>query len=99
MAGPSFGSVGNEAIFHMALRDYGRSCSRLFLLMPLNAVHRYLVPKGHLAAIAQKCGVQIDLGGEVPPNMCHVSLTGTMVANSMASYLLQECLQRQGTTI
>jgi len=99
MEGLSFGSVGNEAIFHMALRDYsGRSCSRLFLLMPIDAVHCFLLPKGHLAAIARKCGVQIELGGEVPPNMRHVSLTGTMVANSMASYLLQQCLQRQGLT-
>merc|ERR550534_2796024 len=86
------GGVGaNEAMFRAALSSgiHGGQ-SQLLVLLPAELVQRVLIPRGHLAEIAQRCQVRIDLGADVPPNLRQVSLGGSVVANAMAALFLQE---------
>lgn len=63
--------------------------SRLLLLLPTAAVRDGLVPSGRLQEIARHCQVCIDLGAEVAPASRQVLLRGTVLANSVAAYMLQ----------
>lgn len=82
----------NEAVFRAALCSggAGQPSSQLMILLPAILVHQSLVPHGHLADIAQKCQVRVDLGADVSPGMLQVTLSGPVTANSMAAYFLQE---------
>merc|ERR1712048_1360230 len=95
MGNPAMGAMGlngstNEKAFLAALQSSGINSARLTLLLPTNLVQNILVPRGFMGEIAQRSGAQIDLGSEGPAGMRQVTLTGTMVANAMASLLLQE---------
>merc|ERR1712110_1098811 len=76
------GMGGNEAMFKAALQSslMGQSSAQLLLLLPLDLLQQTLIPQGHLGEIAQKCGIRIDLGGEVQSNACQVALTGPIAA-------------------
>eukprot|EP00747_Dinoflagellata_sp_TGD_P168603 gnl/TRDRNA2_/TRDRNA2_195379_c0_seq1.p2 gnl/TRDRNA2_/TRDRNA2_195379_c0~~gnl/TRDRNA2_/TRDRNA2_195379_c0_seq1.p2 ORF type:complete len:111 (-),score=25.10 gnl/TRDRNA2_/TRDRNA2_195379_c0_seq1:85-417(-) len=86
--------MSQEAIFFNNLQQFtgmaGQMSSQVMVLLPVNLLTNALVPHGHLGDIAQKCNVRIDLGAEVPPNMRQVSIQGTLVANTMVVYFLQE---------
>merc|ERR1712232_1112424 len=84
--------AANEAMFRAALQSTmtSQANSQLFLLLPVDLLQKALVPHGHLADIAQRCQIRIDLGVDVPPNMRQVSFTGSVPANAMAAYFLQE---------
>merc|ERR1712060_620567 len=93
------GMGGSEAMFRAALQGNmgGTVMSQLSLLLPAELLSKSLVPHGHMAEIAQRCGIRIDLGDKVPPDMCQVGFTGSVVANAMAAYFLQErALQYMG---
>merc|ERR1712176_1033689 len=95
MGNPAMGAMGmngstNEKAFLAALQSSGINSARLTLLLPANLVQNILVPRGFMGEIAQRSGAQIDLGDEGPVGMRQVTLSGTMVANAMASLLLQE---------
>merc|ERR1712039_285598 len=101
MAMMGMGGVGaNEAMFKAALQSASMgqpSPSQLVLLIPSDVLQQALVPQGHLGDITQKCGIRIDLGEEVPPNLQQVTFTGSVAANAMAAYFLQErALQYSG---
>lgn len=68
----------------------GPPSSQLSLVMPASLIQQSLVPRGHIADVAQRCCVRVDLGEEVPPSGRVVSLTGTAASNAFAAYLLQE---------
>merc|ERR1719329_1452074 len=68
----------------------GLPSSQLSLVMPASLITQSLVPRGHLADIAQRCSVRVDLGEEVAPGGRVVCLTGTAASNAFAAYLLQE---------
>eukprot|EP00927_Polykrikos_kofoidii_P013364 TRINITY_DN15822_c0_g1_i1.p1 TRINITY_DN15822_c0_g1~~TRINITY_DN15822_c0_g1_i1.p1 ORF type:complete len:550 (-),score=86.02 TRINITY_DN15822_c0_g1_i1:377-1819(-) len=64
--------------------------STLSLLLPGHVIDTTLVPRGHLAEVAQRCGVRIDVGPvAVAPDARAVMLTGTVVANALAVLQLQ----------
>merc|ERR1719411_2098732 len=86
MIGNNMCGMGNEAMFRVALQSsmVGQSNAQLLLLLPVDMLQQLLVPQGHLAEIAQKCGIRIDLGIEVPTNMCQVAFTGPIASNAMA---------------
>merc|ERR1712107_195010 len=62
----------------------GNTCSHLSLLLPNRLVQGNLLQHGHLATIAQQCGVQVDVGGMLPEGMRCVTLTGNPAANALA---------------
>merc|ERR1719221_2052651 len=90
MMGQGVGS--SEVMFREALQltIAGQCTSQMSLLLQAELLFKALVPYGHLADIAQKCGIRIDLGAEIPPDTCQVVFTGSVVANAMAAYFLQE---------
>merc|ERR1712061_797263 len=92
MGNPMMGNTGspNERAFMSALQASGINNAQLTLLLPQNLVQNILVPRGFMAEVAHKSGAKIDLGTESPPGMRQVSLSGTMVANALASLFLQE---------
>merc|ERR1712087_926674 len=92
MGGAMMGGMGsnNERAFLSALQASGINNAQLTLLLPQNLVQNILVPRGFMAEVAHKSGAKIDLGSESPPGMRQVSLSGTMVANALASLFLQE---------
>merc|ERR1712187_205177 len=89
MGGMGMGS-SNERAFMTALQASGINNAQLTLLLPQNLVQNILVPRGFMAEIAHKSGSKIDLGNESPPGMVQITLSGTMVANALASLFLQE---------
>lgn len=93
------GSTGhNEAMFRSALKSVNGSQTQMILLLSMELLQKALIPFGHLAEIAERCQIRIDLGSEVPPGLRQVSLAGTAVANAMAAYFLQErSLQYKGS--
>eukprot|EP00448_Togula_jolla_P034235 CAMPEP_0170632150 /NCGR_PEP_ID=MMETSP0224-20130122/35130_1 /TAXON_ID=285029 /ORGANISM="Togula jolla, Strain CCCM 725" /LENGTH=92 /DNA_ID=CAMNT_0010960755 /DNA_START=1 /DNA_END=279 /DNA_ORIENTATION=+ len=82
-------SSNNERAFVTALQASGINSAALTLLLPMNLVN-VLVSNGLMAEIAQRSGAKIDLGNEGPSGMRQVTLSGTMVANALASLYLQE---------
>merc|ERR1739848_983871 len=85
--------LGGEAAFQAALQQLtlvGHANSQLSLVMPASLIQQSLVPQGHLADIAKKCSIRIDLGEEVKPSMRAINFTGTAASNAMAAYLLQD---------
>lgn len=91
--GGGLGGYGSEMVFNTALQQLtmvGPSNSQMSFVMPASLIHQSLVPQGHLADIAQKCSVRIDLGEEVKPSMLVINFTGTVASNAMAAYLLQD---------
>lgn len=80
----------NERAFFSALQASGANNAQLTLLLPQPLVQNVLVPRGLMAHVAQRSGVQIDLGSEIPAGMRQVILSGSMVHNALASLLLQE---------
>ncbi|CAJ1438923.1 unnamed protein product, partial [Effrenium voratum] len=86
----SFGGMGNEFMFRAALQSgmIAGSQSQLHLLLPSSLLHQTLIPKGHLAEIAQKCQVHLELGQEVS-SLQQVTLRGGIAANAVAAYFLQ----------
>merc|ERR1712187_706547 len=90
---PMMGGMGassNERAFLSALQASGINNAQLTLLLPQNLVQNILVPRGFMAEVAHKSGSKIDLGSESPPGMVQITLSGTMVANALASLFLQE---------
>eukprot|EP00928_Gymnodinium_smaydae_P002503 TRINITY_DN1089_c0_g1_i1.p1 TRINITY_DN1089_c0_g1~~TRINITY_DN1089_c0_g1_i1.p1 ORF type:complete len:741 (+),score=154.81 TRINITY_DN1089_c0_g1_i1:199-2421(+) len=69
----------------------GGALSRLMLLLPRRLTRQHLIPRGRLQEVAQRCGVRIDLHSEVEPDGIEVSITGTVLANTVAAYGLQAC--------
>mmetsp|Transcript_71056 Transcript_71056/g.219692 ORF Transcript_71056/g.219692 Transcript_71056/m.219692 type:complete len:161 (+) Transcript_71056:2-484(+) len=93
MGNPMMGGLGassNERAFIAALQASGINNAQLTLLLPQNLVQNILVPRGMMAEIAQRSGSHIDLGSESPAGMRQVTLSGSMVANALASLFLQE---------
>merc|ERR1740120_674116 len=91
MGGGMMGGMGStEQQFLQALQASGINSAQLTLLLPQNLVQNILIPRGIMAEIAQRSGSKIDLGSEGPVGMRQVMLSGTMVANSLASLYLQE---------
>mmetsp|Transcript_73665 Transcript_73665/g.185689 ORF Transcript_73665/g.185689 Transcript_73665/m.185689 type:complete len:583 (-) Transcript_73665:144-1892(-) len=92
MGNPMMGGMAsqNERAFMAALQASGINSAQLTLLMPQGLLQNVLIPRGIMAEIAQRSGAKIDLGAESPAGMRQVALTGTMVANSLASLFLQE---------
>merc|ERR1719424_1399854 len=90
MGGMGMGAMGPMA-FQAVLQQsmLGQHQAQLLLLLPVDLVQQALIPHGHLAEIAQTCNIGIDLGDELS-GMRQVSLTGTVAANAMAAYFLQE---------
>eukprot|EP00928_Gymnodinium_smaydae_P028480 TRINITY_DN21710_c0_g1_i1.p1 TRINITY_DN21710_c0_g1~~TRINITY_DN21710_c0_g1_i1.p1 ORF type:complete len:286 (-),score=20.06 TRINITY_DN21710_c0_g1_i1:85-942(-) len=68
--------------------------SQMRLILPDDLIQKALVASGHMAAIAHKCNIRIDLDSEVLPSQRMVILTGTVLSNSIAAYLMQEGLFR-----
>merc|ERR1712151_141138 len=83
------GASNNERAFLAALQASGINNAQLTILVPQNLVQNILVPRGLMAEIAQRSGCQIDLGTESPPGMRHVTVSGTMTANALASLFIQ----------
>merc|ERR1719217_1401385 len=99
MGNPMMGGMGmgNERAFMQALQASGINNAQLTLLVPVQLVQNILVPRGFMGEIAQRSGAQIDLGSEGPAGMRQVKLSGTMIANALASLYLQEkVIQFQG---
>merc|ERR1740117_2020375 len=91
------GAMGNEGAFMQALQVSGINNATITLLMPVNLIQNILIPRGIMSEIAQRSGAKMDLGSEGPSGMLSVILTGTMIANSLASLYLQEkVIQFQG---
>merc|ERR1719198_2665172 len=92
MGNPMMGGMGmnNERAFMQALQASGINNAQLTLLVPVGLVQNILVPRGFMGEIAQRSGAKIDLGTEGPAGMRQVTLSGTMIANALASLYLQE---------
>merc|ERR1719265_1437976 len=74
----------------------GQHQAQLMLLLPVDLIEQCLIPQGHFSDICQACNINLDLGAEMS-GMRQVSLTGTVAANAMAAYFLQErSLQHTG---
>merc|ERR1719331_349664 len=96
MGGMGMG-MGNDMAFMKALQASGINNATLTLLIPMGLMHNILIPRGFMSEIAQRSGSKIDLGSEGPSGMIQVSLSGTMMANALASLYLQEkVIQFQG---
>merc|ERR550514_980180 len=80
----------NERAFLSALQASGVNSAQLTLLLPQNLLQNILIPRGFMAEIAQRSGSKMDLGNEGPAGMRQVTLSGSMVANALASLYLQE---------
>merc|ERR1719163_1653205 len=90
MGGMGMAAMGPMAFQAMLQQSMlGQHQAQLALLLPVDLLQRALVPHGHLAEIAQTCNINIDLGVELA-SMRQVLLTGTVAANAMAAYFLQE---------
>merc|ERR1712039_225679 len=95
--GPMMAAGMNERMFLSALQSSGINNAQLTLLIPINLIQNILVPRGFMAEIAQRSGAKIDLGTEGPAGMRQVTVSGTMIANSLAALYLQEkVIQFQG---
>merc|ERR1719321_2494380 len=92
MGNPMMGGMGmgNERAFMQALQASGINNAQLTLLIPVGLVQNILVPRGFMGEISQRSGAKIDLGTEGPAGMRQVTLSGTMIANALASLYLQE---------
>merc|ERR1712217_572527 len=65
---PLTGGAGPcEAMFKTALKSVSGSESQLILLLSAELLQKALIPFGHLAEIAERCQIRIDLGAELPP--------------------------------
>merc|ERR1712176_696227 len=82
----------NEPVFRAALSSAGpgQPTAQLMLVLSERLVHQSLIPYGHLAEIAEKCQIRVDLGAEVSAGMLQINLSGSIAANSMAAYMLQD---------
>merc|ERR1712032_375531 len=80
----------NEQAFMQALQASGVNNAQLTLLLPQNLLQNVLIMRGFMQEIAQRSGCKIDIGNEGPAGMRQVCLTGTMMANALASLYLQE---------
>lgn len=90
MGGMGMGAMGPMALQQILQQSMlGQSQAQLALLLPVDLIQQALIPNGHLAEIAQTCSLNIDLGAEIS-GMRQVTLTGTVAANAMAAYFLQE---------
>merc|ERR1719247_1683277 len=97
MGGMGGMGMGNDMAFMKALQASGINNATLTLLIPMGLMHNILIPRGFMSEIAQRSGSKIDLGSEGPSGMIQVSLSGTMMANALASLYLQEkVIQFQG---
>merc|ERR1712110_895789 len=95
VAAMMMGGMGNEPLFRAALQEScfaSGSNAQLMLLLPSDLLQQALVPGGHLGDIAKKCQVRIDLGEELANRHKRVTVTGSVAANAMAAYFLQERL-------
>merc|ERR1719343_512529 len=92
MGNPMMGGMAsqNERAFMSALQASGINSAQLTLLVPQGLLQNVLIPRGFMAEIAQCSGAKIDLGAESPAGMRQVTLSGSMVANALASLFLQE---------
>merc|ERR1719262_2137519 len=90
--GMPMGGMGSstERAFMTALQASGINSAQLTLLLPQFLIENILVPRGFMAEIAQRSGSKIDLGNEGPAGMRQITLSGSMVANALASLYLQE---------
>jgi hypothetical protein len=90
MGGMGMGAMGPMA-FQACLQQsmLGQHQAQLMLMLPVDLLQQALIPHGHLAEIANTCSINIELGAEVS-SMRQVSLKGTVAANAMAAYFLQE---------
>eukprot|EP00929_Paragymnodinium_shiwhaense_P016304 TRINITY_DN12457_c0_g1_i1.p1 TRINITY_DN12457_c0_g1~~TRINITY_DN12457_c0_g1_i1.p1 ORF type:complete len:664 (+),score=137.20 TRINITY_DN12457_c0_g1_i1:90-2081(+) len=93
--GLGFNAAFNEVLFRQALQESGfvAGNERAFsVLVDHDVLQHSLIPQGHLAEIAQKCQLRIDVGPEVNTSgRCkQLTFTGSLVANAMAAYFLQE---------
>jgi len=81
----------SESKFREALEKgmIAASTNQMHLLLPSSLLQDLLIPQGHLADVAKKCQVQIDLGQTVD-KLRQVTLKGGLAANAYAAYLLQE---------
>eukprot|EP00439_Symbiodinium_sp_Y106_P063073 s396_g9.t1 len=61
----------------------------LALLLPSRLVEDFLVPQDHLAAVARRCAIHLDVAGEDPPGQRQVSLYGDPGKVGMALLQLQ----------
>lgn len=89
------GGMGGEAVLRQALamNNHGPQ-SQLTILLPQVTIQQALIPLGYFSDIAAKCSIRIDLGSDVAPNLRQVALHGTVAANAMAAFYLQQvCLQ------
>jgi len=82
--------MSNEAQFMQQLGMGQQPQAQLQILLPSTLLQQFLIPRGIMAEICQKCNVRMDLGAEVPQNQRQICISGTIVANSMAVLLLQE---------
>lgn len=90
MGGMGMGAMGPMAFQAMLQQSMmGQHEAQLAVLLPVDLIQQVLIPHGHLAEIAQTCNISIDLGAEIS-SMRQVSLRGTIAANAMAAYFLQE---------
>merc|ERR1712217_635841 len=98
LMGMAAGGCFNEPVFRAALSSGGpgQPTAQLMLVLPERLVRQSLVPHGHLTEIADKCQIHVDLGAEVSAGMLQVTLSGSVAANSMAAYLLQERSMQYG---
>merc|ERR1712187_448325 len=85
MGNPMMAAGMNERMFLSALQSSGINNAQLTLLIPINLIQNILVPRGFMAEIAQRSGAKIDLGTEGPAGMRQVTVSGTMIANSLAA--------------
>ncbi|CAE7476237.1 unnamed protein product [Symbiodinium natans] len=61
----------------------------LALLMPSRLVEDFLAPQDHLAEVARRCSVHLDVAAEDPPGQRQVSLYGDPASVGMAMLQLQ----------
>lgn len=61
----------------------------LALLLPSRLVEDFLVPQDHLAEVARRCAIHLDVAGEDPPGQRQVSLYGDPGKVGMALMQLQ----------
>jgi len=63
--------------------------SQQIVLLPIKIVSDFLLPGGHLRDIAQKCSVHIKIEPELQTGGCILVMTGTVLANTIATLHLQ----------
>merc|ERR1711865_13123 len=93
--GMGMGGATGQMAFQTVLQQsiLGQHPAQLAVLLPQDLLQQSLIPHGHLAAIAQTCNINMELGGE-HSGMRQVTLTGSVIANAMAAYFLQERSQQ-----